>query len=472
MTNVDFSLKAQFAPDPDVQIPFPSGREPLAFQIAGIRHMLSITKPGILLADEMGLGKTVEVMGYINYTHPVRVLVACPNNAKLIWKRHFEEWCIHKYDIELASTNWYLFGDVVIMNYEAVRKWGDALASQQWDLVVFDEAHYLKTPSAGRSKASYGIKGTKAIMITGTPIVNYPYELFPLIHYLDRENWPEYGRFESLYGSKSSEKLGRNLNQLSAKLRATIMIRRLKKDVMSELPKKRRQIIEFEVPDSIKPLIDEEKKLFDEMMGSASVDQVNTWNALKNESDIAVDDIDWANVIESLTHTKRYAFERMAIIAHTIGKAKLPFVIEHIENALEAREKVVVFGHHRDVLSKIHSHFSSSSVLLLGGHTDQATITEQAVDRFNNDDSCRVFIAGVTLAAGYSLKGSSTVVFVEEDWVPGIMTQAEDRAHGIGRGDAEAKSMLIQHLVFEDSLDTYKAKLTVRKQKSIDRATR
>jgi SNF2 family DNA or RNA helicase len=82
-----------------------------------------------------------------------------------------------------------------------------------------------------------------------------------------------------------------------------------------------------------------------------------------------------------------------------------------------------------------------------------------------------VFVGGITLAAGYSLKGTSTVIFVEEDWVPGIMTQAEDRCHGIGRGEADAGSLMIHHLCFEDSLDTHKAKKTIRKQKSIDRAT-
>lgn len=457
--------------DADAEIVFPPGREPMAFQIDGIRSMLKIDgKKGILLADEMGLGKTVEVMGYINVTHPKRILIGCPNNAKLIWKRHFEEWCIHDYEVEVAHSNLYMFGDIVIMNYEAITKWADALRSQEWDLVVYDEGHYLKTPSAKRSKACYSIRGAKAIIVTGTPIVNYPYELFPLIHYLDRENWPEYGRFEASYGSKGSDRLGRNLNRLNSLLRSTIMVRRLKKDVMSELPKKRRQIVEFEVADDVRALIEEEKKIFQGIDAAGNTEAVIALNALRNDSEIATEDIDWAAIIDTLKYTKRYAFEEMAKIAHKIALAKLPLVIEHIENALEAREKVIVFGHHRDVLGKIHEKFRDSSVLLLGGNTNQAEVTAMAAQRFNEDEKCRVFIAGVQLAQGYSLQGSSTVIFVEEDWVPGIMTQAEDRAHGIGRGDSEAKSMLIQHLVFEDSLDTYKAKLTIRKQKSIDRA--
>jgi len=461
--------------DPETEIPKPATQldDYLPFQLEGIRWMLRNPKH-ILLADEMGLGKTVEVMGYINVAHPERILVVCPNNAKLIWKRHFDitkGWCIWPYEVEVASTQLFLHSDVVVMNYEAVVKWGDALARQHWDLVVYDEGHYIKNPSAKRSKACYAIHGDKEIIVTGTPIVNYPYELFPLIHYLDKENWPEYGRFEARYGARGNSRFGYNLPDLNNRLRSSIMLRRFKKDVLTQLPKKRRQVVEFEVDDATRKLIEEEMELFNSLQGNATAAEAQFLSALKNESDVAIDDIDWGALIDGLRSTRLYAFERMAEIAHRIAQAKLPLVYEHIENALETREKVIVFGHHRDVLSAVADKFKPASALLLGGHSDQAERTEEASNRFNNDDTCRLFVAGITLAQGYSLVGSSTVIFIEENWVPGLHTQAEDRAHGIGRGDTEARSMLIQHLVFEDSLDTKKAKMNIAKQRSIDRAT-
>lgn len=445
----------------------------LYFQNEDIQQILGRLADGknILLANEMGTGKTVEVIGIINALHPKRIFIACPNNMKLVWRNHIRDFCVWddiKDELEVAHTALYLYSDVVIMNYEALAtKWADSVKKQEWDLVIFDEGHYLKTPSSKRAKAAFGIKGKHQIIMTGSPIVNYPYEIFPLIHYLDRATWPEYGRFEAMFGSRSSERLGRNLNRLNELLRNTIMTRRLKKDVMKELPRKRRQIIEFETTPEIKRLIEEENKLFSSTLND---DELVRWaNSIKNESDVAEGDFDWSAIIEALTHTRRYAFEEMARIAHLIGKAKLPFVYEHIENALDTRDKVVVFGHHRDVLTAVHERFAGSA-LLLGGNANQGLATAQAIERFNDDDNCRVLAAQVSNAQGYSIKGSSTVIFIEEDWVPGVMTQAEDRVHGIGRGDSEAKSCLIQHLTFENSLDTYKAKLTIRKQKSIDRA--
>lgn len=435
----------------------------MQFQMNGAREMLA-RLGNILLADEMGLGKTVEAMLFINATYPKRILIGCPNNAKLVWKRHFKDYCAHPYDVEVAYTQLYTFGEVVVMNYEAILKWGDALRRQDWDLVIYDEGHYLKNPSAKRSRMCYGIKGAKEIIITGTPIVNYPYELFPLIHYLDRKNWPEFGHFETQYGSKSSNKLGRNLNRLNAILRATIMTRRLKKDVMKELPRKRRQIVEFETSPEIRELIEAEKKLHAD---TQSTEIVKFLNAMRNESEVAEGDFDWAAIVEELKLTRRFAFEEMSRIAHQIGLAKLPFVIEHIENALEAREAVAVFGHHRDVLTRVHEKFRPHSILHMGQSAEPAEVLSQ---QFNNDENLTLFVGQYTIAQAYSLQKIGAVIFIEEDWVPGVMLQAEDRGHGIGRGDVDAKSLLIQHLTFEDSLDTYKAKLTIRKLKSIERA--
>lgn len=445
----------------------------LQFQLDGVRWMLQNENPGILYADDPGLGKTVGMMMYINATHPKSIIIICPNNVKLVWRDHFRDMVVHQDlqdDLEIAYSQLWTFSPVSIMNYEAARRFKDAIKKMPWNLAIFDEFHYCKTPNAARSRAVFGIKADKAIGLSGTPIVNYIDEIFPLIHYLDPVRWPEFGTFASHYMIQG-DRFGRNLTEFNSRLRNSIMLRRFKKDVLAELPKKRRQMVQIEIDDDIRELIEEEKRLFNELDKDLDYESVKMLNAMRNESDTAIDDIDWAKLIEELKFTKQYAFERMAIIAHQIGLAKVPHAIDYITDALENKDKVVVFGHHRDVLTAIAKHFAPNSVLLIGGGANQAEATRMAASRFSNDNTCNVFVGGITLAAGYSLKGASTVIFVEEDWVPGIMTQAEDRAHGIGRGDAEATSLMIHHLCFEDSLDTYKAKKTIRKQKSIDRAT-
>jgi SWI/SNF-related matrix-associated actin-dependent regulator 1 of chromatin subfamily A len=462
---------------PDIEIPYPPGKLPAAFQLAGVREMLA--RPGnILLADEQGTGKTVEVCLYMNVVKPKRFLIICPNTVKNVWRRHLEPggWSVVDYDdLEVAYTQMWTYGQQVIMSYEAATRHIHMLKKMDWDLVVFDEMHYLKNPSSKRSRACFGITGTKVIGCTGTPIVNYPQEIFPLLHYLDRDRWPEFGVFEANFGSYGN-KFGRNLPQLNAILRSTIMTRRLKKDVLSELPRKRRSIIEFDTTPEIKKLIDEENKMWDAATKS-DFDAVKMLNSLRNENSASETDEDWAALIEALTHTRKYAFEEMARLAHLIGLAKVPYVVDHVKDLLENRDKVVVFAHHRDVLMQIGAGVGPEGVVVsMGGDTIYVDGVRQKGDAvaaaaiFASSEKYTLFAAQISIAQGYSLVGSSTVVVAEQDWVPGVILQAEDRAHGIGRGDADAKSMSIQYLVFENSLDTHKSKLVIKKGKSIDRA--
>lgn len=447
----------------------------LRFQEDGVRWMFTNPKD-ILLADEMGLGKTLQTVLLFNCiveqkNRALKILIVCPNNAKLVWKQHCEQLLVRQHEIELVSTSLCMgLGDILIANYEAVVKWDTALVFTKWDIVVFDEGHKIKNPSAKRSRACYSIRGEKNVIITGTPIVNYAYEVFPLIHYLDPENHPSASRHERLYGGRGNSRFGYNLNRLNSLLRATIMLRRRKKDVLTELPAKWRRVIEYEAPEDLQKLIEEEKKLWKEMKSSVTAAQAQMLSAMANESDTAMSDVDWASIIDSLMLTKRTAFTEMSRIAHLIGIAKIPFIIEHVEDLLENVDKVVVFGHHRDVLQAIHKHFGQKSVLLIGGNSNQPQAIVDAQNRFNNDPNCRVFVGGIKIAEAYSLRGTSTVVFTEQSWIPGEYTQSEDRCHGIGRGEIDASRLNILHITFQDSLDTEKAQLNIQKQRSIDRA--
>jgi hypothetical protein len=144
--------------------------------------------------------------------------------------------------------------------------------------------------------------------------------------------------------------------------------------------------------------------------------------------------------------------------------AKVPAVVSHLESLLEAGEKVVCFAHHRDVIAQIMEAIPQS-VCLTGGMEIEER--QAAVDRFQTDDDCRLFVGSITAAGvGITLTASSSVVFAELDWVPGNISQAEDRCHRIG----QTESVLVQHIVLEDSLDAKLAQTIVSKQRVIDQA--
>ena len=450
--------------------------ELLPFQVKGVSQMLEMhrSNQNILLGDEMRLGKTIEILSFINEVNrePIlnhgpfkKVLIICPNNLKYNWYHESQKWLEHSYDMEVAGSTIFMFGDFVIINYEALRNFQDALGTIEWDLIVADEAHKLKNPSAQRSKIVYSMfKAKRWVFATGTPIINYPNEIFPLIHHLDSESWPHYSGFEYGFVNSNNDKYGRNLEHLNRILRygsngemvkdnygrtiyrypvKPVMIRRLKKEVLTDLPTKRRQVIELP-NESVKEIISREKELYN----NQAKDFMDELNAMLSEavdgSKEGMTDADFEAIIETLKANKRFAFEEMAKIRHILGKAKVHFVQEHLEDCLEEEDKVIVFGHHHEVLRAIY---------------------EKA---FREDPKVKLFVGSMsTEGEGISLAPATHCIFAEADWVPGKLTQAEDRMFLMGN---DIDSFLIQHMVFEDSMDSVMMKRVIRKQKSIGRA--
>ena len=191
----------------------------------------------------------------------MNVLVICPATLKLNWKREFEKWSIKKIRVGIADTKICPLPEhgynIVITNFEAVRKINNKLSSLVWDLLIIDEAHYLKNEKTVRCQSIFGngerfkkIPRKKLICATGTPMPNRLIEMWPIISELDPEKWNESTkwRFISRYcgGTKNGHSNDARLNELQNILRSTIMVRRLKKDVLKELPPKVRQVIELD----------------------------------------------------------------------------------------------------------------------------------------------------------------------------------------------------------------------------------
>jgi SNF2 family DNA or RNA helicase len=241
-----------------------------------------------------------------------------------------------------------------------------------------------------------------------------------------------------------------------------VMVRRLKVDVLTELPKKIRQVIEVE-PDSaeMKKAIAREQEYSD-----ISDDRLADLRALvelsKAESDEA-----YRSAVMRLREASAVDFEEMARIRHETALAKLPVVIDHIRQALEDNDnKIIVAAHHHDVIDGLGEALAEFNPVTLTGETKELDRLA-AVDAFQNNPAVRIFIGSIKAAGvGLTLTASAHVVFAELDWVPGNITQMEDRAHRIG----QTETVLIQHIVLAGSLDARIAHTLVAKQRVIDDA--
>jgi SWI/SNF-related matrix-associated actin-dependent regulator 1 of chromatin subfamily A len=149
------AVEASRATDAVIEAPAPEGLSYLPYQRAGISYALN--RAGSLVADEMGLGKTIQAIGVINGDETIRrVLVICPASLKLNWNRELGRWLVREATIEIVNGGRTITtkgGDlqIVIVNYDVLKKWRDSLLADAWDLVIVDEAHYCKNAKAQRT---------------------------------------------------------------------------------------------------------------------------------------------------------------------------------------------------------------------------------------------------------------------------------------------------------------------------------
>ncbi len=471
-----------------IEIPAPPGKSYLPYQLKAIRYALGAR--GTILADEMGLGKTVQAIGIINTipcTTAAKVLIVCPAGLKSNWLYELEAWLAgEKHNRDATSLYNYNTKIVVASYYEAERMMTEHCYNKEHmlDVLVIDEAHYVKNPSAKRSQVIEKLaKYSKRVLaLTGSPF-DKPIDLWQLLKIVCPEKWckanprienagyimhpdrkkthpgegPAFWEFalrycdlktityqvDGRYGKFTKSALdfsgSSNEIELAARLRNTCMVRRLKADVLPELPPKRRQLIRLET-------------------------KVDDNDLLSNLSELNYDD-----AVAELQPGKAL-FEEWSKRRHEQALAKLDQCLRFIGDVLDEVPKLIVFAHHSDVIEKlrvgIDCEFTENaySVAITGATPLQQR--QEAIDAFQNDPLCRVIIGSIgAMGVGFTLTAASHEIFVELDPRPMAMNQAEDRAHRIG----QKESLLIQHLVADGSLCARIAKILVQKQEVISK---
>lgn len=428
------------------------------YQIEGARFLER--NKNALLADEMGLGKTVQVIAWLNSCVPqgltARVLIVCPASLKINWCKEWKDKALSDLSIDYAHGAYFPKTDIVVINYDILHKHRDALRAFTWDAVVLDEAHYIKSHDSrrtiellgSRSKGIPAIKTRRRVALTGTPILNRPIELYTMLYWLGLD-MPARHEFALQYcGAKLVEKYVRggrrvkmwwyngatNISELRQKYLAPIMLRRLKDDVLQDLPEKIKQVVEL-------PNVKTRLPVSRTFRSGETFEEV-----------VAILQKEFPEAMDSIPTQRKEE-----------GLAKVPTIIEHLHDCLEVEEKVVCFCYHRDVVQALMEEFGDDAVCVIGGMSAEAK--DEAVEQFQKGTK-RLFIGNITAAGvGLTLTASRLVVFAELSWVPGEIQQAEDRCHRFGQRD----TVHVQYLVAHDSVEAFMAEILVRKNKILEK---
>ena len=472
----DKAVEMSRATDADIDVPAPPGLTYMPFQKAGIRFALERT--GTLIGDEMGLGKTIQAIGCVN-AHPEaeNVLVVTKASLKLNWWRELRKWLVSeklRNSVGVAEGGMFPSSDVVVMNYDIAHRFPNRLNERNWDFVIIDEAHLLKNPATRRAKAicgykpsrdepvelaSSGVPAKMKLALTGTPIENNIEELWTVLWWIDRAKFPSKSKLLKMAGHRYTPATGHipptesGLSRLQRFLRENVMIRRLKRDVLPELPAKTRSVTEF-AKDGLEGIVREEVEAWD-----AGEDARIEAQAAVEVAKASDDPREYERAVAKLRDVVRVAFADMARVRRQTAEAKVPLMIEHLRGRLEeVVGKILVFAHHIEVLERLGREFAGKCVVVHGSH--ELPHRDKMVHRFMTEDSCRIFFGGIrSTGEGYNLTAATHVIFHEFDWVPSKMVQCEDRAHRIGQKD----NVTVEVCVVDGTIDARMAKVCVEK---------
>ena len=414
------------------------------FQAAGVQFLIDRHGNG-LVADEMGLGKTVQALGLAHEVGAETILVLCPASLRLNWAAEAQRWLSLAPDrIAIGGVKakkrsplpWRCIEKpsglpegcrMLILNYDRLQAWREALCSHPWSLLICDESHYLKNSRSARSQAALAVrsKSRRTVLLSGTPAANGIHDLWHQLHLIDPGTWSGtergYRGFTARYAGGHQSKWGwqlrpdraaaKSLKDLGEEIIGTFVARRTKEQVLPDLPAKTRATVQLDVTS---------------MDCSEYVAQLDLLEVLRSTLKASHDEATRMEIQGQI-------LGGMGQLREILGRAKLDTAI-HWCNETLVDEALVVFAYHKSVQA------GALAALTLQGRrvgsilgSDSPEDRQTAVDRFQGGELdvlvCSILAAGV----GLTLTRASHVVFLERTYRPSDLDQAEDRIHRIGQ---------------------------------------
>lgn len=391
-----------------------------------------------MIADQMGLGKTAVAIGFAakkNY----KTLVVCPKSTVPNWMREIKRFA-GKNAVCWASEGRLGRSDAQyqVINYDIVGRHLKELNEMKFDLLVCDEATYLKNRNTKRAKSLLGyykerrkypgVKTKYCLFLTGTPVLNRPVEAYHLLNYLDKNRFNNFYHFITKYGGWRGQE-PQNLEELHDRTK-DLVIRRVKKDVLTELPDKQRNDLYVEM----------------------------------TREDMKEYEVHLTSLFRKWRQLGKPTVAEMPAIQEFLTEKKLPRTIEMIDELLEADRGVLIFSVYLKPLHQLKKHYGDNAAMVYGALNSKER--QKSIDDLSTG---KAKIGLFSLGAGsMGIDGIQnqidTVVFLDMWWTPSVHHQAEDRVHRIGQNN----KVQIFYMICENTLDEYMRQILEEKMKIID----
>jgi SWI/SNF-related matrix-associated actin-dependent regulator of chromatin subfamily A-like protein 1 len=418
------------------------GGELKPFQRAGVSYILERRRT--FLADEQGLGKTIEALAAVEAAGAYPAVVVCPASLKLNWLRELERWLPQRSTRALSGNgngNGNGGGpaatpdaDITVVNYDIVAARLEELCALEPVALVLDESHYCKNAAAKRTQAVQRLSAVVpreglVLALSGTPVTNRPAELISQLRILGRlEDFGSGARFGERFRGADAHL------RLHWHLRARCFVRRLKADVLPQLPAKTRAVVPVELRNEAEYRLAERDLV-----------------AWLRSQPLDLRELD-AKVAAALRAERLVRCNALKLLA---ARGKLDAALAWIHDFCSSGERLVVFAGHREIQRAVLERFPAA-LHILG--EDSAAARDSALRAFQAADASeanQLIVCSIEVAGhGLTLTRSSNVAFLELGWTPAKHDQAEDRCHRIGQQDAVNAYYLLAAGTIDETIST------------------
>jgi SWI/SNF-related matrix-associated actin-dependent regulator 1 of chromatin subfamily A len=417
--------------------------EAMPYQRAGVRAIEAFGGRA-LLADEMGLGKTLQALWFLRRQRAgptAPAVVVCPAAVKYMWEHEAAKHVgLHAHVIEgttppPAGALLTAPPPLTVINYDILRHWVPWLQRLGPQVVILDECQYIANRRTKRTRAVQRLcRGVPQVLaLSGTPLTNRPSELWPTLNTLRPDLYPSFFTYAQEFCDPRKAPWGwefkgaTNLPRLHQQLRERVMVRRLKADVLADLPQKVRRVVPMELADR------DEYELANR--------DFRAWLLQHAAAKFA-------------TATRAEQLTKIGYLLRLTARLKLANVAAWANRWLEETgEKLVLFAVHKAAIKGLRELVDAEAVVVDGSITGRHR--QAAVDRFRTNPNTRVFIGNIK-AAGTGIDGlqeaASTMAFAELWWRPGDHVQAEDRLHRMGQDARTWVNYLVAGGTIEETL--------------------
>lgn len=412
-----------------------------------------------LLADEMGLGKTVQTLAFLAGIRG-KAIVVCPSSLVFNWQREANRFTPQLRTLAIQGGERHsLFGepmreaDLVITSYALLRRDIDHYQRIDFAAVILDEAQHIKNPDSQNAQSAFSLKGARRLALTGTPLENSLADLWSLMNFLmpgylgSRQEFRE--RFQRPIESAPN---GAEHRRLIKRLKPCIL-RRLKRNVLTELPDKIEHVAYCE-------LTDVQRDVYSKLANSTR-QQVSEWSGAKDQAKARM------LMLTALLRLRQTCCDlRLLNLAEPVpseSSGKLLMLEELLNEAIDGGHRVLIFSQFASMLRLLRealTRLEISHCYLDGQTKDRAA----EVDRFESGEASVFLISLKAGGTGLNLTSADTVIHFDPWWNPAVESQATDRAHRIG----QKKVVTSYKMISRDTVEEKILALQARKRTLID----